>query len=57
MLRLSAVPRIAALVLLGVPLAGCAVVGGIFKTGFWAGAIAVIVVILLLVFVVSKFRR
>jgi hypothetical protein len=49
--------RIGALALLGVPLAGCEVVGGIFKAGVWVGAFAVIVVVVLLVFVVGKFKR
>ena len=48
--------RIAVLVFLGVTLAGCEVVGGIFKAGFWVGAIAVVAVVLLLVFVVFKVR-
>ena len=56
MLRAGVYSRIVALVLLGVPLAGCEVVGGIFKAGFWVGAIAVIAVVLILVFVVGKFR-
>ena len=57
MLRASVWSRIVALVLLGVPLAGCEVVGGIFKAGVWVGALAVIVVVVLLVFVVGKFKR
>jgi hypothetical protein len=56
MLRAGVSSRIVALVLLGLPLAGCEVVGGIFKAGFWVGAIAVIAVVLVLVFVVGKFR-
>jgi hypothetical protein len=57
MLQSRLLPRIAAIVLLGMSLAGCEVIGGIFKTGFWAGAITVVVIVLLLVFVVSKFKR
>jgi hypothetical protein len=56
MLRAGVYSRIVALVLLGLPLAGCEVVGGIFKAGFWVGAVAVIAVVLVLVFVVGKFR-
>ena len=56
MLRANVWSRIVALVLLGVPLAGCEVVGGIFKAGVWVGALAVIAVVLLLVFVVAKVR-
>lgn len=36
---------------------GCQAVEGIFKAGFWVGAIAVIVVIALVVFVLSKVLR
>jgi hypothetical protein len=56
MLRASLWPRIVALVVLGVPLAGCEVVGGIFKAGVWVGALAVIAIIVLLVFVVAKVK-
>ena len=56
MVQSSTLSRIALLVFLGVSLAGCEVVGGIFKAGFWVGAIAVVIVVLLLVFVVGKLR-
>ena len=56
MQRAAMLSRLVTLALLGVPLAGCEVVGGIFKAGFWVGAVAVIVVVLVLVFVVGKFR-
>jgi hypothetical protein len=35
-------------------LTSCAAIKGIFKAGFWSGAILVIVVIALIIFVVSK---
>ena len=57
MLSSSSLTRIALLVFLGVSLAGCEVVGGIFKAGIWVGAIGVILVVVLLVFVVGKFKR
>jgi hypothetical protein len=56
MQRAAMLSRLVTLVLLAVPLAGCEVVGGIFKAGFWVGAVAVIVIVLVLVFVVGKFR-
>jgi len=56
MVRAGVYSRIVALVLLGLPLAGCEVVGGIFKAGFWVGAVAVIAIVLVLVFVVGKVR-
>ena len=57
MLSSSSLTRIALLVFLGVTLAGCEVVGGIFKAGIWVGALAVVLVVVLLVFVVGKMRR
>ena len=33
---------------------GCAVVGGIFKAGVWVGVLAVVVVVGLIVFLVSR---
>ncbi|HEX8028713.1 MAG TPA: hypothetical protein VF491_09640 [Vicinamibacterales bacterium] len=57
MIQPGMLSRIAMLVFLGVTLAGCEVVGGIFKAGFWVGAAAVVIIVLLLVFVVAKMRR
>jgi hypothetical protein len=57
MLRSSTLSRIALLVVLGMSAAGCEVVGGIFKAGLWVGAIGVILVVVLLVVVVGKFKR
>lgn len=56
MVSLSTLSRLALLVFLGVTLAGCAVVGGIFKTGVWVGALAVIAVVLVIVFAVAKMK-
>ena len=57
MVNTSSLARIALLVFLDVSLAGCEVVGGIFKAGIWVGALGVILVVVVLVFVVGKFRR
>jgi len=35
-------------------LASCAAIQGIFKAGFWSGAILVIAVIVIIIFVISK---
>lgn len=35
-------------------LTSCEVVGGIFKLGFWAGAIIVILIVAIIVFIVAK---
>ena len=56
MLSTSSLTRIALLVFLGVSLAGCEVIGGIFKAGAWVGAVGVIFVVLLIVFAVSKMK-
>ena len=56
MSRSSTLSRIALLVFLGVTFAGCAVVGGIFKAGVWVGALAVIAVVLVIVFAVTKIK-
>jgi uncharacterized membrane protein len=32
----------------------CAVVGGIFKAGVWVGVLAVVVVIAIIIFIISK---
>ena len=57
MLSSGSLARIALLVVLGVTFAGCEVVGGIFKAGIWVGAIAVILIVVLLMFVVGKVKR
>jgi hypothetical protein len=56
MLNRSLLTRIALLVFLGVSLAGCEVIGGIFKAGVWVGALAVIVVAVLAVFLIGKMK-
>ena len=56
MLRAGVLSRIVALILLGLPLAGCELAGGIFKAGAWVGAVAVIVVVVLVVLVAGKLR-
>ena len=48
--------RILLIVLLAVSAAGCELIGGIFKAGVWVGAIGVILVVVALVWVVSKVR-
>ena len=42
--------------LLAVFTSGCAVVGGIFKAGFWSGIIIVVLIVAALLFVVAKAR-
>jgi hypothetical protein len=54
----SASSRLFLLLLLAacVPLAGCEIVGGIFKAGVWVGVIMVVLAVALIMFVVSKAR-
>ena len=49
--------RILFIVLLAVGAAGCELVGGIFKAGVWVGAIAIVLIVVLLFVVIGKFRR
>ncbi len=53
----SAVSRLLLLLLLTVGASGCRLAGGIFKAGFWAGIIVVVLVVVGLMFVVGKARR
>jgi hypothetical protein len=56
MLRSSTLSRIALLVILAVSVAGCEVVGGIFKAGVWVGGLVVLVIVILLVISVRKIK-
>lgn len=49
--------RILLIVLLAVSTAGCELVGGIFKAGVWVGAIGIVLLVVLVVVAVGKFRR
>ena len=48
--------RVLLLLLLTLPVAGCDLVGGIFKAGFWTAVIVVVVVLALVGFVVRGRR-
>ena len=56
MVNTRSLARIALLVLMAASLAGCEVIGGIFKAGVWVGALGVVIVAVLLIFVVGKMR-
>jgi hypothetical protein len=56
MIQSATLPRMMALVLLGMSTSGCEVVGGIFKAGVWVGAMAVVAVIVVIVFAIAKMR-
>ena len=42
---------------LAMSVAACEVIGGIFKAGVWVGALAVLLVVVVIVWVVAKARR
>ena len=44
------------LVLVSMTLAGCELIGGIFKAGAWVGALAVILVVGMVAFIAMKIR-
>ncbi len=52
----STLSRILIIVLLAVTAAGCELIGDIFQAGMWVGAIGIILVVVLVVFAVGKFR-
>ena len=56
MLSTGLLARIALLVVLAIPLAGCEVIGAIFKAGAWVGALAVIAVIVMIVVMIGKMK-
>lgn len=49
--------RLLLLALLLVPLAGCEIIGGIFKAGVWVGVILAVLVVVGILWVVGKARR
>ena len=53
-MTLSAAARLLLIVLLAVSVAGCEIVGGIFKAGMAVGIIAVVLVIALVLWAVAK---
>jgi hypothetical protein len=45
-----------ALLTLALPSAGCALIEGVFKAGFWVGAILVLMMVVLVVWILRKMR-
>ena len=41
---------------LAVFMSGCEAIGAIFKTGFWAGAIGVLIIVGIIGFIISRVR-
>ena len=53
----SAAGRLFLLLLLAVTASGCEIIAGIFKAGMWVGAIVVILIVVLIVWIVGKARK
>jgi hypothetical protein len=53
----SRIARPLALAPLTLALNGCAVIGGIFKAGVWAGVIAVLLIVALIIWAIRAFMR
>jgi hypothetical protein len=49
--------NILAVVIAALSLAGCEVISGIFKAGMWVGVLGVVAVVVLIGFVISRFRK
>ena len=56
LVRATPLMRIMLVVLLAVSAAGCELAGGIFKAGVWVGAIGVVLVAVVIVWLVAKAR-
>jgi hypothetical protein len=53
----SAAARLFLLLLLAVSASGCEVIAGIFKAGVWVGAIVVVLIVVLVLWIVGKARK
>jgi hypothetical protein len=53
----SAASRLFLILLLAVAASGCDIIGGIFKAGVWIGALVVILVVVLVVWLLGKMRK
>jgi hypothetical protein len=53
----SAASRLFLILLLAVAASGCDIIGGIFKAGVWVGALVVILVVVLVVWILRKVRK
>jgi hypothetical protein len=53
-MRTTMILLTAALALL---LGGCELIGGVFKAGMWVGVLGVVAVIVIIGFIISRFRK
>jgi uncharacterized membrane protein YkvI len=54
---LRLLPLFLVLVITVVSFAGCQVIGDIFKAGFWAGVILVVIILAIVLWIVAKTKR
>ena len=53
----ATVGRLFLLLLLAVTASGCEIIGGIFKAGVWVGAIVVVLIVVLVLWIFGKARK
>jgi hypothetical protein len=53
----SAAARLFMILLLTVAASGCDIIGGIFKAGVWVGAIVVVLIVVLVLWIFGKVRK
>jgi hypothetical protein len=53
----SAAARLFMILLLAVAASGCDIIGGIFKAGVWVGAIVVVLIVVLVLWIFGKVRK
>ena len=56
MLTLRTLPHLLLVLSLTILVAGCTVVGGIFKAGFWTAIVMIVAVVVVLMLLVTKMR-
>lgn len=49
--------KIIALVMIAMTFSSCEIIGDIFKAGMWTGVIIIAIIIILLIYIFSRFRR
>lgn len=56
-MRFTALPSTAFLIALSFALSSCEAIGSIFKAGVWTGLILVAIVIAIVIWLISRFRK
>lgn len=47
----------AIIVIMLITLQSCDLIGGIFEAGMWTGVIIIVLVVLLIIYIISRFRK